>query len=238
MSEAPAIQTYPGSETGDWQTVGVTEESAEQSTDYSGVRPSDDTEQATPHESTQEGSEAAGGTAGGRRSATPATYRPCRCSWYTTEDGVGTGGCDKNVTSRRNFAPGHDAKLKSLLIAAGKRQTDVVELNPSTTEQLTRTPVETARLFGFGDMVAEGIQRQPAKRTRKPAVTVAQEAEMTPVVASRMAYVKVGRWTYEAEIRPDGLAIYTTKAGEAKEANFGDYTEVEGNDSPEHGDDF
>lgn len=95
---------------------------------------------------------------------------------------IGTG-CRKNVAGKALFAPGHDAKLKSLLILALKEGNEVVHRAGGI---LTWTdPVSAASRFGFGHMVQAAADRLAAKATEK-APTVIQGT------------VKVGRWSYPA----------------------------------------
>lgn len=143
---------------------------------------------------------------------TAAAVFACRCSLVTLPDGTGTG-CTR--LTNRAFAPGHDAKLKSLL---GQAQADGVEVTVTTpaeqeggtptTEQMA--PLMAAGRFGnFGYMVVEIAAKITAKRERAAAhqaklaanrakraeaaaaKKAAKEPKTTPAVA------KVGRWEYE-----------------------------------------
>ena len=90
----------------------------------------------------------------------------CACSEFeigiTTEVGGQpdfngeTTGCAE--TTNRVFAPGHDAKLKSLLIKAGVRSLEVKQGNVSG------DAITMARQFGFAEMVKAGIERGTAKK--------------------------------------------------------------------------
>jgi len=82
---------------------------------------------------------------------------PCSCAGVevvdpTTGEVVATTGCER--TTSRMFAPGHDAKLKSLLIRAGARGFRV-RLVGST--QL-RMPTTLAARYGFAEQVERGIR--------------------------------------------------------------------------------
>lgn len=102
--------------------------------------------------------------------ATGAT--PCECSKYDavpanlTEDQLASGeyptwttGC--TATTKRDFAPGHDAKLKSHLITWGAVDADVVR-------GITHDTAEGwAKSFHFGYMVTEGIAKAKAKLAAK-----------------------------------------------------------------------
>lgn len=101
----------------------------------------------------------------------------------------------------RQFAPGHDARLKGHLIRIGRAGNDVRIVGSDAP-----VPVKVAASgFGFYAMVVDGIER-PAK-VRKP--KAAKPATVT---------AKVGRWTYEGVILAagDGTPVfrYTNKKGE------------------------
>ncbi len=80
----------------------------------------------------------------------------CACSRYRTVSGKSTG-C--NQTTNGRFAPGHDAKLKAFLIAAGADGEDVYVINERRASAL-----EYAKAIGYGDQVARGIDREIARR--------------------------------------------------------------------------
>ncbi len=96
--------------------------------------------------------------------------RPCLCGSYSFEvlihENVGgdkvwqqkTTGCD--ATTQSTFAPGHDAKLKSLLIAAGVGGHRVREVARDTV--VTKDAARVAAELGWEDIVREAI----AKGTR------------------------------------------------------------------------
>lgn len=81
------------------------------------------------------------------------TLHPCRCSAFTviqpTSDGVNevTLDCDKQTTS--NFAPGHDARLKSLLLKAHRAGHQVRVQDREHAEPVTMSAKEAASPFGF-----------------------------------------------------------------------------------------
>lgn len=127
------------------------------------------------------------------------TLTPCRCSQFSvTIDGVRQGTNCPGTLTARDFAPGHDAKLKGFLIRWGKQLLDV-----SCTDGTTTDAVTVAKRFGFAHMVIDGIAR-PA-RTRK--------AKATP--ASAPVQGKVGRWVYTGTVEGDEF-VYTDKAGAEK----------------------
>jgi hypothetical protein len=149
-----------------------------------------------------------------------ATVFACRCSLVTLPDGTGTG-CAK--LTNRAFAPGHDAKLKSLL---GQAQADGSQVTvatpgteddePETTEEVS--PLEAAGRFGnFGYMVVEIAAKITAKRDRAAAHKAklatnkakreAAKVAKTAKVVKEPATAKVGRWEREG-------FLVTQKTGE------------------------
>jgi hypothetical protein len=134
--------------------------------------------------------------------------KPCICSAFTN---IATGentGCFSDT--KNLFAPGHDAKLKGLLIRAGVAGH---KISDGITGE--HTPESTASRFGFLGKVTDGIARGTAKKAAK-AVTSdfdamvdadvakrqAKAAKMArkPVEAKPVVTAKVGRWTYEGTV--------------------------------------
>ena len=116
--------------------------------------------------------------------------RDCQCGNYS--DAVTGTRLDCDGQTYRNFAPGHDARLKGFLIRTGREGHEIKVLG--TRKPIS--PVEAASTYGFAGMVADGIARRPRQRV---AATV--ENGGTPATATT---AKVGRWTYEGEIRKEG----------------------------------
>lgn len=144
----------------------------------------------------------------------------CACSGFQAVDASGTQVTTTKcaATTRRTFAPGHDARLKGFLIRAG-RLGHLVR-TPEGGDDLTATKV--ADRFGFAQMVRDGIHRTPKKAARKgrknPAVA-------NPVRKCTKISAKVGRWTYEGELSEHGTWFtYTNKKGEA--VNTKKFTQV------------
>lgn len=171
--------------------------------------------------------------------ATAVEATPCLCGKYEvvleefdTPNGpdytAETTGC--NETTGNEFAPGHDAKLKSLLIRAG------VAGHAVRYGSLTTTADKAAQGFGFAHMVLAGIEKgkakvaakadrsaakaerraaaprkgkaAPAAATGERVVAVATPAEAPAAEVAETVRVKVGRWEYDAVI-VDGDAHYT-----------------------------
>lgn len=157
-------------------------------------------------------------------------------------------GCTQ--TTRRVFAPGHDAKLKGLLIEAGATGAGV------RVGDMVRNAEGVANSYGFETQVLSGIKRMQAKMAARAEKKAAKEAKthalaqkvadkankvVTEAKAAKAAKraakasalvmpvkIKVGRWTYEAIINPaDNSAAFTSANGEAKTVDEGKYKLVD-----------
>jgi len=174
-------------------------------------------------------------------------FHPCECQKYSIEiwtgevpEGADPGeyveyeeiGCIEDTA--RTFAPGHDAKLKSLMIRAGVAG-NAIRRDEGGMAHIG-DPVAMAGHFGFEHQVAAGIKRAQAKLAERAARKAARaaakadkpaKAPKTPRVAKQLVEpvtVKVGRWTYEAIVNPaDNSAEYTSANGEVKTAAAGKY---------------
>jgi len=174
------------------------------------------------------------------RTRKPLAPRACECSWWYTGDvdsetqdvyDEERTGC--TATTTREFAPGHDARLKSFLIRAGINGTEVHD-----GRGLSGSADALAVRFGFYPQVTNGIIRGLAKADQKVFRQQAREARrearrpVTPVAdidtqldaafgpvetpepvapQSHRAMVRVGRWTYEADVL-DGVATYRDRS--------------------------
>lgn len=141
------------------------------------------------------------------------TIKPCTCSLVVivAKDGsTKTTGC--KATTKRVFAPGHDARLKGFLIRAGIAE-ELVQVGADT---MNREPQAVAEQFGFGYMVLEGIKR--GKDALLAKLLGETKTPRTPKIpAPRKVSAKVGRWVYEGQILAagDGTPVfrYTDKRG-------------------------
>ncbi|AGK80457.1 hypothetical protein ACH4KO_00500 [Streptomyces anulatus] len=179
---------------------------------------------------------AAKNTAAKTAQAEPAA---CTCSQFATEDGRTTG-CA--AETKRLFAPGHDAKLKSFLIRMGAEGVEIIR----TTDGIASSADASthAAKFAFGHMVAAGITRaegkaaakaqreaaknDPAKKAAKKALRQAKQA-MTAALdeakadAGARGYkrepqevtAKVGRWERTGTVEGDTFT-YTDAKGATK----------------------
>ncbi|MFV2195993.1 hypothetical protein [Nocardiopsis sp. LOL_012] len=160
------------------------------------------------------------------------TERPCHCARFENAETGETTGCTKTTT--REFAPGHDAKAKSLLIRAGAMGAEVRRVVDGMA--LTGDAVKAAEGYGFAHMVASGIERAArlaAEKAERKAARAAKKADNEPLpelvgpaaaVAdfqekNPMVTAKVGRWEYEGRVI-DGEFVYETKSGERRSKRF------------------
>jgi hypothetical protein len=138
----------------------------------------------------------------------------------------------------RTFAPGHDARLKGMLIRAAVAG-EVIRLAPGDVV----SPEWFAGKFGFAHMVRDGITRQMAKLQAKvakkiaadddnrPALEIVAELEVDEAAVAealgkpevRKVTAKVGRWPYEGTVI-GGVFHYKNAAGESKLATK--FTEI------------
>lgn len=105
--------------------------------------------------------------------AAEVTATPCECSHFSarvpeqlTEENVANGNYDTfstgcQASTKREFAPGHDAKLKSFLIAHGAAGHDIGRgIEWGTAESW-------AKRYTFGYMILDGIEKAKAKLAAK-----------------------------------------------------------------------
>lgn len=137
---------------------------------------------------------------------------------YAVYEGTG---CTQ--TTERIFAPGHDAKLKSLLIKAGAAGSEIVRAEGGV--NVYSSAEQVAKSYGFELQVLAGVKRAQAKaaeRAEKKAAKASQKPSKKGVEVG--AQIKVGRHFYDALIAPDGTAKYVTKGGVSKTAPSGKYS--------------
>lgn len=136
---------------------------------------------------------------------TAKALRPCACSTFTaynTERDVEyTTGCSRQTT--RDFAPGHDARLKGHLISWAILGYEI------RVGDTTKSAEGWAASYGFGYMVAAGIKRSQERgqaKADKIAKRIAKKAEADV----KSVTAKVGRWTYEGSL-VNGTFTYVDK---------------------------
>lgn len=93
--------------------------------------------------------------------AKPELHR-CACARFLAQNGDSTGGCE--AQTRSVFAPGHDAKLKSLCVRAELAGVTITDRDGDAPQAWERDGLQTARLFGFGDLVAESVRKAREKK--------------------------------------------------------------------------
>lgn len=103
------------------------------------------------------------------------TLKPCTCSLFTAynteSEATYTTGCNKQTT--RDFAPGHDARLKGNLI---RWEVLGYEIRKG---DVTADAVTHASAFGFAHQVAAGLKRS-ADRVKANAERIAKKAAPKP----------------------------------------------------------
>lgn len=195
---------------------------------------------------------------------TETALRNCECAKYVAVTGEITDehgefvdtieistGCTR--TTKNDFAQGHDAKLKSFLIAAGVAGYEVAYIEGGV--RIGSDAMGIATRYGFAHMVADGIAKGVAKRQaaqeradRKHEAQAARQAKKAPKAkpvslvreaprVSRetapvaeplpvpvLAKAKVGRWTYEGTVNVDNTFTYNAKLGGTKTAPAGSFT--------------
>ncbi len=126
----------------------------------------------------------------------------CLCSQYKVLSTGDTTGCTEVVAEGSRFRMGHDSKLKSLLIRAGKGLHNVVSMDSG----IEYTALEVATQHGFATQVQHAIDRK--KPAKKEKVVASLAAMKNPPVM-----LKVGRWTYPGILLSSGGATYLDKKG-------------------------
>lgn len=134
----------------------------------------------------------------------------CACSTVIAiaEDGTEIRtGC--HATTKRTFAPGHDARLKGFLIRAGAENM-MVRFEDSG---INLTALGLAASFGFSHMVEDGI-RAAKDRAFAKALRETKKAKPAPKAEPVKVAAKVGRWVYEGTISANGeIFSYTDRQG-------------------------
>jgi hypothetical protein len=172
------------------------------------------------------------------------TLHDCECSRYEIEqwtgevpEGADPGdflellgtGCVQQTA--RTFAPGHDAKLKALLIRAGHEGSGVRRNDGGMAS--VSDAMHWAEFHGFAHMVKAGMNRAARKYADREARKIAREAERAHAkevsrgtkraakagvkADPELVTIKVGRWTYAAAINEfTNEATFTSANGQIK----------------------
>jgi len=157
--------------------------------------------------------------------------KPCECGRFTvvSPDGTRTKVPCGGIT-KRTFAPGHDARLKGVLIRAAFAGHKLERVGLAGNE--VRDALAWADFFNFGYLVRAGVElareKAAAKKAKKAAKVAKAEANgevanpVVEVAAPVIVKAKVGRWVYEGEVLEcgDGSPCfrYTDKQGNTKDA--------------------
>lgn len=146
---------------------------------------------------------------------------PCLCRAYAVEYKNAEGeterlvtGCEAETTAK--FGPGHDAKLKSLLIGAGAKGHDVVKTTDEGEVRLSA--MDAANEYGFASTVEKGI----TKAAEKEAAKVEREAKRAAAKAEREAKA--------AQAKADREAKKAEKERQREEAKAAKEAETSGED--------
>lgn len=121
-----------------------------------------------------------------REKKAPVEPTACACQFYTGTDKGGSElstGCEGKTV--RTFLPGHDAKLKSLILKTAIAGKSVSKKTDTGTEQME--PLHAAEDFGFRSLIEKSLSTHNAKqevrdakaqeRASKKAATEAKKAE-------------------------------------------------------------
>lgn len=147
----------------------------------------------------------------------PKVETPCQCARFSNAETGEATGCTKTTT--REFAPGHDAKLKSLALRAGAAGQQVTRMDDGIA--VTTDAVKAVEGYGFAHMVASGIERAHAKAKEKAERAAARAAakaaakEKATANSSDTVKAKVERATYEGRIEGDEF-VYEVKGAERR----------------------
>lgn len=101
---------------------------------------------------------------------------PCECGLYTGKNAKGedlSTGCTE--TNTRTFKPGHDAKLKSLLIQVGAAGGEVTKTVDGESESMD--PLHAADLYGFRNLVEKSVDAAKAKEQERQAKAEERQAK-------------------------------------------------------------
>ncbi|MGW5098118.1 hypothetical protein ACWEQ1_28320 [Streptomyces nodosus] len=133
---------------------------------------------------------------------------------FATADGRTTG-CA--AETKRQFAPGHDAKLKSFLIKAGAEGAEVIRIVDGIASPADAST--HAAKFVFGHMVAAGITRAEGKAAEKAERAAARAARKAAPRKPKKVTAKVGRATFTGHMDGDHL-VYEVKGKERRALKF------------------
>jgi hypothetical protein len=171
---------------------------------------------------------------------------PCECSRYSVLINIRTGndgnlvwdqelttGCPKTLTGR-DFAPGHDAKLKGFLIRAGIEGHEVCD-----DQGISCTAEAMAGRYGFAHMVREGVENGKFKRAEAAERRKAREhkAELRNDRENEKAERKLAKAAKVVETTHDGNSARQERElaalVAAEEAKFAEQQAAQADERPE-----
>lgn len=103
-----------------------------------------------------------------REKKAPVEPTACACQFYTGQNAKGetlSTGCSE--VTPRTFRPGHDAKLKSLLIQVGAAGNQVTKATDD--EDVEMDPLHAAEEYGFRGLVEKSVESAKAKEEARAA---------------------------------------------------------------------
>lgn len=145
---------------------------------------------------------------------------PCACQFYSGTDAKGqelSTGCDEETV--RTFRPGHDAKLKSLLIKVASAGNSVTKRVGDGTEEMD--PLHAAEEFGFRGLVEKSVNAANEKQAARDAkAKEREEAKAAKERAKAEAKAERERKAAQKKAHADAVA----KAAEERKGQPGPAT--------------
>lgn len=142
---------------------------------------------------------------------------PCACQFYSGKDVKGetlSTGCTE--VTPRTFRPGHDAKLKSILIQVGAAGNQVVKATDD--EDVEMDPLHAAEEYGFRGLVEKSVEAKKAEADAKAAKAKERE-DAKAAKAEEKAKAKAEREARAAQKKAHAKAV--EEAAEAAKSNPG-----------------
>lgn len=144
-----------------------------------------------------------------------------------------TTGCDETVKGRRNFAAGHDAKLKKTIFAAvrfaAKNKLDINNVDEVAWDYKGKRypgPVEMATK-NLSELLAGQVKRGTELNLRAPEPKAPKGGSSTKNVPREVSAKVPGGKVYKGRAYTDGTFIYKNAKDEEVEVKAGKWTEVE-----------
>lgn len=145
---------------------------------------------------------------------------PCACQFYTGKDKDGkdlSTGCDGETV--RTFLPGHDAKLKSLILKVAVAGGQVTKSTDDADEELE--PLHAAEDFGFRGLIEKSLAGHQAKQAVRDA-KAKERADKKAAADAKKAEAKAQREQAAEAKKAHAKAV--EEAAEAAKGNAGPAT--------------